>query len=106
MIIPEFNPSTDLSFLAVRPKRHEGNPVAGQENLQSPASTASHAVAFSSGVEQYDAIVEQIEALPEIREEVVRSAQETLNRYHGVVPGSLVAAGLIKEVFLNTIGSN
>ena len=106
MTIPELNSSNDLSFLAIRPKRSEGNPVLGKENSQNSAPTASHAVNFSSGVEQYDAIIEEIEALPEIREEVVRSAQETLNRYHGVVPGSLVAAGLIKEAFLNTIGAN
>lgn len=103
MTIPEYPGSPELRPAIFSPTSIPGHGERFRARTGEVESSPSSAVTFSTALEEFDAIVEKVLALPDIRKDALSEAQAHLLAHHGEVAGDLVAAGLIRETLLNTV---
>ena len=104
MTIPGSDPINDLKQVFLGLNKTEGTEgpqykkVAGQTS-----NVPGDAVNFSTELKEREAIIQQVQALPDIREAQIQSIREALAQGQTLGNGELVAAGVIKETILNTV---
>ncbi len=103
MAISGSDPVNDLNQALFGVRRPQGGDKrAGDSPTQSPGRIGD-TVAFSPEIKEWDAVLKQIRALPDVRVDQLASVQQALAAGLLQVDGERLAAGVIRETVLNAV---
>lgn len=104
MAISGSDPVNDLNQALFGVRRPQGGDKrTGDASTTPSVGRIGDTVAFSPGIMEREAVVNQIRALPDIRVEQLALVQQALASGQLHVDGDRLAAGVIREIILNAV---
>ena len=103
MTISGSDPIHDLNQALFGIRRPQGGDTRSGDTTSPSAGNSGDTVALSQEIKEREALVSQIQALPDVRIDQVSPLKEALaaGRFH--IDGERLAAGVIRETVLNAV---